>query len=160
MSISGSNKPFSATFDLDPARCECLFVLVADGRRWFIPTRRSRMPVGLTLGGPVLGLRDRTRTAPRGGARNGALRIKDQSGGVCKRTKHGVCKTLGTAFAGSNPASPIVVGWRSPSQAGLARPKRRERADNGLCKAPHHDPALCVRSSPPPSRRSAASDRD
>jgi PD-(D/E)XK endonuclease len=34
------------------ARCDWLFVLVADGRRWFIPTAVIEATSGLLLGGP------------------------------------------------------------------------------------------------------------
>ena len=36
----------------DPARCDYLFVLVGDGRRWFIPTRAITSSSGLALGCP------------------------------------------------------------------------------------------------------------
>ena len=35
-----------------PARCDRLFVLVADGRRWFIPSDAVEGRSGLVLGGP------------------------------------------------------------------------------------------------------------
>ena len=34
----------------DPARCDFLFVLVADGRRWFIPTSEIASSTGVTVG--------------------------------------------------------------------------------------------------------------
>jgi hypothetical protein len=45
-SWSGVAKHFSAT------RCDYLFVLVGDGRRWFIPSSRIEATTGLRLGGP------------------------------------------------------------------------------------------------------------
>jgi len=45
-SWNGIVKRFSAT------RCDRLFVLVADGRRWFIPAGAVEGSTGLTLGGP------------------------------------------------------------------------------------------------------------
>jgi hypothetical protein len=45
-SWSGLVKHFSS------ARCDWLFVLVADGRRWFIPTHVVEATSGLRLGGP------------------------------------------------------------------------------------------------------------
>jgi hypothetical protein len=45
-SWSGLVKHFSAT------RCDWLFVLVADGRRWFIPSAAVEGNSGLLLGGP------------------------------------------------------------------------------------------------------------
>jgi Holliday junction resolvase-like predicted endonuclease len=45
-SWSGIVKRFSAT------RCDWLYVLVADGRRWFIPAREVEAGARLSLGGP------------------------------------------------------------------------------------------------------------
>jgi hypothetical protein len=45
-SWNGLVKRFSAT------RCDCLFVLVADGRRWFIPAGVVEGGTALHLGGP------------------------------------------------------------------------------------------------------------
>jgi len=45
-SWSGLVKHFSSE------RCDWLFVLVADGRRWFIPSRVVNATSGLCLGGP------------------------------------------------------------------------------------------------------------
>jgi Holliday junction resolvase-like predicted endonuclease len=36
----------------DASRCDYLFVLVGDGRRWFIPSDRVDATTGLALGGP------------------------------------------------------------------------------------------------------------
>jgi hypothetical protein len=35
-----------------PTRCDCLFVLVADGRRWFIPADAIAASTCVLLGGP------------------------------------------------------------------------------------------------------------
>ena len=45
-SWTGTAKYFSAE------RCDYLFVLVGDGRRWFIPSNRVAGSAGLLLGGP------------------------------------------------------------------------------------------------------------
>ncbi len=37
---------------LDPSRCDYLFVLVGDGRRWFIPSESLGGHSGIRLGGP------------------------------------------------------------------------------------------------------------
>jgi hypothetical protein len=37
---------------LDPTRCDYVFVLVADGRRWFIPSDRLGGDTAIMLGGP------------------------------------------------------------------------------------------------------------
>ena len=44
----------------DPASVDCLFVLVGDGRRWFIPSQRVEGAGGtLRSAAQVLGVRDR-----------------------------------------------------------------------------------------------------
>jgi hypothetical protein len=49
----GGNQSWNGmTKVIDPARCEYLFVLVGDGRRWFIPTRALEARTKLCLGGP------------------------------------------------------------------------------------------------------------
>jgi Holliday junction resolvase-like predicted endonuclease len=45
-SWSGMTKRFAAS------RCDRLFVLLADGRRWFIPATAVEGTVGIVLGGP------------------------------------------------------------------------------------------------------------
>src|SRR3954447_9988116 len=58
---------------LDPSRCDYLFVLVGDGRRWFIPATSLGGGSGIRLGGPkyadfeVEG-GDRLRAGDSGGA--------------------------------------------------------------------------------------------
>lgn len=49
----GGNRSWSGSVKyFDPARCDLLFVLVGDGRRWLIPTSALECSSGLTLGGP------------------------------------------------------------------------------------------------------------
>ena len=49
----GGNRSWSGTVKLfSPSRCDRLFVLVADGRRWFIPARAVEAGTALLLGGP------------------------------------------------------------------------------------------------------------
>lgn len=49
----GGNQSWNGvTKHFDAARCDYLFVLVGDGRRWFIPTRALGCRSGLTVGGP------------------------------------------------------------------------------------------------------------
>jgi PD-(D/E)XK endonuclease len=45
-SWNGVSKPFS------PERCDFLFVVVGNGRRWFIPSQAVEGSSGITLGGP------------------------------------------------------------------------------------------------------------
>jgi hypothetical protein len=49
----GGNRSWSGvTKRFDAKRCEYLFVLVADGRRWFIPTDALEASTQVILGGP------------------------------------------------------------------------------------------------------------
>ena len=49
----GGNQSWSGVVQhFDPARCDYLFVLVGDGRRWFIPTSALECRRALSLGGP------------------------------------------------------------------------------------------------------------
>jgi hypothetical protein len=53
ISTSGGNQSWSGLVKyFDPRRCDYLFVLVADGRQWFIPTGALDCRSALTLGGP------------------------------------------------------------------------------------------------------------
>jgi hypothetical protein len=53
ISTRGGNQSWNGLVKyLDPSRCDYLFVLVGDGRRWFIPTAALECRSGLTLGGP------------------------------------------------------------------------------------------------------------
>ena len=36
----------------DPSRCDCLFILVADGRTWFIPSNAVGGKTTIAVGGP------------------------------------------------------------------------------------------------------------
>ena len=49
---------------LDPSRFDYLFVLVGDGRRWFIPADRVECGRGLCLGGPKYAAFEVDRGAP------------------------------------------------------------------------------------------------
>jgi hypothetical protein len=49
----GGNQSWSGTVKLlDPERIDYLFVLVGDGRRWFIPAHAIAGGTGILLGGP------------------------------------------------------------------------------------------------------------
>jgi PD-(D/E)XK nuclease superfamily protein len=49
----GGNRSWSGLVKrFSPSRCDCLFVLVADGRRWFIPADAVEGGTALILGGP------------------------------------------------------------------------------------------------------------
>src|SRR3954465_6791492 len=49
----GGNQSWNGVVKLlDPSRCDYLFVLVGDGRRWFIPAASIRAGSKVVLGGP------------------------------------------------------------------------------------------------------------
>jgi hypothetical protein len=53
VSTSGGNQSWNRVVKLlDPSRFDYLFVLVGDGRRWFIPSERVEGSTALRLGGP------------------------------------------------------------------------------------------------------------
>ena len=53
LATRGGNQSWSGLVKyFDPGRCDDLFVLAADGRRWFIPSRDVDARAGLVLGGP------------------------------------------------------------------------------------------------------------
>jgi hypothetical protein len=50
---SGGNQSWNGIVKrMDPSRCDYLFVAVADGRRWWIPSKAIGGETGLMLGGP------------------------------------------------------------------------------------------------------------
>jgi len=53
VSTSGGNQSWNGVVKLlDPSRFDYLFVLVGNGRRWFIPAERVEAVTALRLGGP------------------------------------------------------------------------------------------------------------
>lgn len=53
LSTSGGNQSWNRIVKLlDPSRCDYLFVLVGDGRQWFIPSHEVGGGHGILLGGP------------------------------------------------------------------------------------------------------------
>ena len=102
-SWNGLVKRFSAS------RCDFLFVLVADGRRWFIPSAAVDGGSQIVVGGPKYaryeverGRAIQTMSDPRSLDCAGL-------GGVPERSNGLGCKPSGYAFAGSNPAPAIEV---------------------------------------------------
>ena len=101
-SWSGLVKRFSAS------RCDWLFVLVADGRRWFVPTTAVGGGTGILGRAQIRAVRGRDR-APVTVIWCGLIAILDTLGGVPERSKGWRCKRHGSAFAGSNPAPAILT---------------------------------------------------
>jgi hypothetical protein len=125
ISTRGGNRSWSGTAKLlDPELIDFVFALVGDGRRWFIPVDEIEARSCVQLGGPkysefeIGSAPDLENTVY--GTVPAAPTITAALGGVSKRSTDGDCKSSGSAFAGSNPASPI------PSAA-----ERSERTPTG-----------------------------
>ena len=97
-SWSGLVKRFSCT------RCDYLFVLVADGRQWFIPSAEVEGGTGIVVGGPKYAAFEVDRGRPFEVARSARSLDSAGPGGVPERSNGTDCKSVGSAFAGSNPA--------------------------------------------------------
>ncbi len=120
ISTRGGNRSWSGLVKyFDPGRCDFLFVHVGDGRRWFIPTQALECSSGLTLGGPKYA---EFEIEPGRALLIPELESGADPGGVPKRSTGAPCKGAGSAFAGSNPASPI-----KPPRAAPFRPNKFER---------------------------------
>jgi hypothetical protein len=106
---NGGNRSWSGLVKcFSPERCDWLFVLVADGRRWFIPATQVGGGSGILLGGPKYaayevepGARSPRQSRPDRYTRH-------RPGGVPERSKGTRCKRVGTAFEGSNPSPAIA----------------------------------------------------
>ena len=104
ISTKGGNQSWSGVVKyFDPSRCDFLFVHVGDGRRWFIPTTSIVCRSGLHLGGPKYCEFEVEPGQPIPASLESAV----APGGVPKRSNGTRCKRVGSAFVGSNPASPI-----------------------------------------------------
>jgi hypothetical protein len=65
LATRGGNQSWNGTVKrLDCTRCDYLFVLVGDGRQWFIPTARLGGATGIHLGGPKYSSFEVSRGAP------------------------------------------------------------------------------------------------
>jgi hypothetical protein len=104
----GGNQSWSGlTKGLDPEYCDYLFVLVGDGRRWFIPSTHFGGRHGLRLGGPKYA-ESRWSGAIQSPAAPPLQSASPPPGGMSERPKETGCKPVGSAYAGSNPAPPIA----------------------------------------------------
>lgn len=66
----GGNQSWNGITNLfSPTRCDLLFVLVADGRRWCIPSARVAAGQGILLGGPKYAAFEVERGLPFDGER-------------------------------------------------------------------------------------------
>ena len=123
LATNGGNQSWNRRVKkFDPSRFDLLFVLVGCGRRWLIPAVAVEANLNIQLAGrkysefeieavdPIADLVHATG--------DGSLDSAGR-GGVSKRSTDGDCKSSGSAFAGSNPAS---------STAGAFAPVKFERS--------------------------------
>jgi hypothetical protein len=117
----------------DAGRCDYLFVHVGDGRRWFIPTAALDGRTALNLGGEKYSEFEiepgRPLEPPRDDRR---LESPALPGGVPKRSNGMRCKRIGSAFVGSNPASPIRPVAARDSVAPTANERRLGRSGQAM----------------------------
>ena len=111
----GGNQSWSGTSKLfSHERADYLFVLVGDDRRWFIPACEIEARSSIQLGGPKYSeFEVQARPSLERcvySADGPGPTITAALGGVSKRSTDGDCKSSGSAFAGSNPASPTSFG--------------------------------------------------
>ena len=111
LATSGGNQSWTGIVKrMDGSRFEFLFVLTGDGRRWLIPAHSLEARNAITLGGPKYAEYEIEPGRPIDALvhGDGSSIESPRPGGVSKRSTDGACKASGSAFAGSNPASPIT----------------------------------------------------
>ena len=108
-SWNGVVKRFSAT------RCDWLFVLVADGRRWFIPASEVGGGSAIMLGGPKDAAYEVDPGRPLAAASAPSPLNSMPSRWGSRAVKGDGLRSIGSAFAGSNPAPTILLRARLPS---------------------------------------------
>jgi PD-(D/E)XK endonuclease len=113
VATSGGNQSWTGTVKrFDPQRADYLFVLLGDGRRWFIPTPALEAATAIQLGGAKYSEYEISRASPIEdlvyGRVNADTRIRPRFGGVPKWSNGMRCKRIGSAFTGSNPVSPTI----------------------------------------------------
>ena len=121
-SWSGLVKRFSSD------RCDYLFVLVGDGRRWFIPSDVVEGGSGLMLGGPKYETYEVEPDRPLTALMERRIARLPAPGGVPERSNGTDCKSVGSAFAGSNPA-PATGSATAPISTVEAAPSSPLGAD-------------------------------
>jgi PD-(D/E)XK endonuclease len=84
---------------LDPGRYDFLFVLVSDGRRWFIPSHAVGGRRGILLGGPKYS-EFQVDTSDGNGLLDAPSRIDSPPGELRRRRTGPVCKTGGLRLSG------------------------------------------------------------
>lgn len=113
----GGNQSWSGLVKyFDPDRCDYLFVLVADGRQWFISTAALDCRSALTLGGPKY---SEFEVEP-GRALETASRIDSPATGERRRGRVGLdCKSSASMLSGfeSHLPHPVLKPLTAPTPA-------------------------------------------
>jgi hypothetical protein len=119
----GGNQSWSGLVKyFDPKRCDYLFVLVADGRQWFIPTGALDCRSALTLGGPKYSEFEIEPGRPL----ETASRIGSPATGERRRGRVGLdCKSSASKLSGFESLLPHHLPMRPP-QSGFT-PSKYER---------------------------------
>ncbi len=118
----GGNQSWRGTVEArsSPSRCDFVFVVLVDGRRWFIPSAAISARRTITVGGVAYRSFEVEPGRPLAeDARSPPLYTPRSLGGVPKRSNGADCKRAGSAFTGSNPV-PTIGARRPPAR--LCRP--------------------------------------
>jgi hypothetical protein len=124
IATAGGNRSWNGQVkSFDPSRCDFLFVHVADGRRWLLPTAVMDGARSLTLGGPKYAEYEIDLGAPfNPGAQPPLVECATVPGEYRSGQTGCAVNALAQSFVGSNPASPTVSS-RTP-----VKPTRYERS--------------------------------
>lgn len=106
----------------DPARCDYLFVHVADGRRWLIPAAAIGASTNLSLGGSKYSEFEIESGSPLAASHPGSLESRSPQGEYRSGQTGCAVNALAQSFVGSNPASPTPVAAQRP-----VPPTKRDR---------------------------------
>ena len=120
----GGNQSWSGLVKyFDPKRCDYLFVLVADGRQWFIPTGALDSKAELTLGGPKYSEFEIDAGRPL----EAATRIDSPTTGERRRGRVGLdCKSSASMLSGFESHLPHHSTPDRPPRTGFT-PNKYER---------------------------------
>jgi hypothetical protein len=142
IATNGGNRSWGGVAKLfDRSKVDYLFVLVGDGRRWFIPAPAVEGHRGIVLGGAKYSEFEIDRGTPFEALiypKASDNRIERPFTGECLSGQKDVTVNHATyVYAGSNPASPIASGGRGSSAATaqiLFRPKRQATIPRRPCE--------------------------
>ena len=106
----GGNRSWSGLVKrFDATKCDYLFAVVGDGRRWCIPSTALEGGTRIVLGGPKYAEFEVEpgHPLPAQTSEKSPLQSTPSTlGGMSEWLKERGCKPRGTAYAGSNPAPP------------------------------------------------------